>query len=485
MSSWLAQSTELLLSQTPYLSDAKEPPVPTSSSKHVFTYSPESASSTPVHKVFSRAQAQQPSPSSKNAYSSCKIASSREKILQFGCSFSSQVTQQKSVSKGSPWNLFSQKSAVKQTKQLMQNLLMPSLSKQTSSQLEREPLPTRQATQQQELRCSSSSEVEHTGRESDTKLERETAFIACKEENKKQTELSPFFSKQEPGYAEDRKHGQQEQQQRKNKQKRYAEAVVPMLTPPTLGVFTLSYLLTKQGILSDFSAYSFYKENIEITQRELDLCHQQRIEKIKQSIEREALAKHWGSLAQLIEWFAPWIDIGIGAVVVASGGGIFAWCALFAGLITLTLNLIEYLDGWKQIAKRLPGKDMERKIRYINFVRYTLLAVTFLLSIASLSMEKVGFSALIEGAIRALPPALEGALAVLHGAMLWLRSRFEILRAHYSSIELKIDQLNWERDDYISRADDLLERLQASFESLSNTLQISKESDSIFVRGLS
>ncbi|MEF9497412.1 hypothetical protein [Chlamydia sp. 04-14] len=503
MSSWLAQSTEILLNQQPYIPDSPKQSEGISNIKYSITLAPESLGKS-LQKFFTDKLSKTSCIKSEGqviANKQLTPASSREKILQFGSSLASQLPKKEQASTSSPWNLFSQKNSKESMKSLLKDLMMPKSQEKaseknsssekfpstpTSKRFEEEP-KTKDSLTRADIFRESTEDLEHRMQSEEKILSSQDTDLRQKEEDR--LTLKSPQGKYNKGLSQDEHPGKQQHQEclfkktQKNKKTR-AASVVPIISPPSVGVFTLSYLLTKQGILSDFSAYASYKDCVETTQRELEATHEERIKQIQKSIEKEEQAKRWGSLATIVEWITPWISIGLASVAIVMGGGIFSWVSLLAGLIALTLTLLDALNGWEAIEKLLPGKNKQLKQKILKIVQIVLYVIAALLSIATLSMENLGLSPLAEGAMRGIGPALEGALGLLRGAMLWVRSSLFKIKSHYVSLETKIELLTLERDDYLSRTQELIESIHDSFENLARVLQLCREMDRTFLEAL-
>lgn len=58
------------------------------------------------------------------------------------------------------------------------------------------------------------------------------------------------------------------------------------------------------------------------------------------------------------------------------------------------------------------------------------------------------------------------------------------IRARCTQIDARIELINWERDEYFLRAEQLLDSMQTSFEQLTETLQLQREIDQTFTDAL-
>lgn len=503
MSSWLAQSTEILLNQQPYIPDSPKQSEATSSIKYSITQATESSGQS-LTKIFINKQCERLLTKNAEKVVTNKPltpASPREKILQFGSSLASQLPRKEQTSSSSPWNLFSRTNSKESMTALRKDLMMPKFEEaaaekkvfsektphtETCVQHKQQPR-TQHDIERSKTFCESTEDTEHTLLSEEKFLSSRDADLRNKEEHR--LTLKSPLGKYSKGLSQDEHPGKQHPQKcffkkfQKNKKTR-AASVVPIIHPPSVGVFTLSYLLTKQGILSDFSAYASYKDCVETTQKELDATHAERIEQIQKSIEKERQAQRWGSLATLMEWIVPWTNLGISTFAVIMGGGIYYWVAMLSALIILTLTLLNTINGWDAIEKFLPGKDRQTKQKILRIVQIVLYAIATILSFTVINMENLGLSPLIEGALHGLIPALEGAVSLLRGATLWIRSKLFKMKSRYMLLETKIELLSLERDDYIARTQEILESLHDSFENLVRMLQLCREIDRTFLESL-
>lgn len=502
MSSWLSQSTEITLSQQPYCPDS-----PSSSEgssclpKHEIT----TTLTTPKNYIYSIqkyiktsfSQANKQADSTPTHSFSYKVVSAIEKVLLFGSSITSQLPKKAQTTTSSPWNLFSH-SQYKGDKTLLHQLQRLKASLNTNST----NIPIRQQHQDVHSRYISpvlnrmqnklfntSKTVFHTKSSTSVRIHTDDQPPASSENSSQKLDRQQING-HEKLTASHQDHDPQQQKRsfhssaQKYKHRLAPDQVIPVIAPPTIGIFSLGYLLTKQGILSDFSAYSIYKENIEISQKELEASHEERLDLIKQAIEKESTMSAWSAFTRILEWAATWINLGIATVAVISSGGVFAIGALVASLIVLIINIIDELDGWKTIVKFLPGKNKERKSKLLNFVKYALFVISALISANTIYTDNIPASSVMQGAMVAIPPALEGFISLLRGIMIAMRSRIFKIKERFLKIETQIDLHDWERQEYLSKTEDLLSNLESNFEQLSRILTLHYEINQIFIHNL-
>ena len=506
MSSWLAQSIDISLSQKPDLPDPT-PVSPAEKFPFLCTLSSETMPSC-VRSLF----AKNPSQSQRSPVFRAKLqlATPKERVMLFGSSPLSQFSSTIRTTTSSPWSLFSQGHAKSSLRELPAKIHPQAQTFTHPKQLEMRvsqqftppetPLQTPHPQKHPELPLSkefcpasrekASSPSSETKALKDSFISEKKVFVEAQKQQESPLRTPPPLSKTFSEHQDSSDHSSKEnphpQQKALTIQKRKARAtaVVPLITPPTIGIFSLSYLLTKQGILSDFSAYSSYKENLETTQNELTMLHQQRIEQVQKLVAKAKTTRFWDSLASIVATIVPWMEMGVAVTIIAMGGGILSWCALFAALIMIVISLLEAFDGWRAIAKHLPGNDLEKKMRYLGYVKLALTLFSCMLSLSSLYVAKLGMSPLLEGVVKSISPALSGMLGLTQGIALSLQASSQKLRARCTQIDSHIECINWERDEYLLRAEQLLDSLQTSFEQLSETLQLQREIDQTFVEAL-
>lgn len=505
MSSWFSQSTEILLSQKTYCLDTPQnsaTPSSSSLSKYKITLFPNKTNDFSKLIKISSPAFQAKKETSSSSLSSCKVASSKEKILQFGSSITSQLPKKAQTTTSSPWNLFSNQQYKASIKNLFHQMQRFEASTTQTEQKEAENLQLKQehisylypSSKTQPNQTPHRPVLSHPNTNTHSSLRsqinKQSFTKPSSQEVERQQELQQkvvVSGRQQLSY-----HENDAQQQKQNppfsyqnyKKHKSPRQIIPVLIPPTIGIFSLGYLLTKQGILSDFSAYAIYKDNLDASQKEMDACHQERLDLIKQAIEKESNMSAWNAFTRILEWAATWINLGIATVSVISSGGVFAIGALVASIIVLIINIIDELDGWKTIVKLLPGKNKERKSQLLSIVKYALFIMSALISVHTIYADSIPASSIMQGAIVAIPPALQGFIALLRGTLIALRSRLFKIKESFLQVETQIDIHNWERNDYLSRAEELLTNLENNFEQLTRILHLHYETTQMSIHCL-
>lgn len=483
MSFWISYATDILIEQQPYESSADHSPdLYPLREQHSFATSCSSTTQSLSQWVqeLPRYIPSLPTPQDhKPLTSSCATASPKDKVLYFGSSCASQLPKRAQTTTASPWNLFTHKQSSPSIRNFFHQLrsLERTYNKESStpsrSPSRSTPSKSLSTSSFKPLHTSSSQKPTSSARKSEPDTPPSIGLFEAKKTQPKVPSKTTTTTK-------DQSTNQDQQQQQQHpfqhyKQQLSAKQVVPTLIPPTLGIFSLSYLLTKQGILADFAAYSTFKENLESSQKELALCHEERIDIIKRSMAKQAQKKTWKTFTRILEWALSWLNVAIATTAVFTGGGLFAVGALVASIIVLLINIIDELDGWKTLVKHLPGKHTEKKLKLLGIIKFALLTISCVLSLRAAQVEDLPVSAVIQGAFKAIPPALEGGVALLRGTMIGLQSRLLKVKESLLHVTTKIDIHNWERSDTLSHTEELLSNLEDNFDHIARILELHYE----------
>ncbi|WP_213357527.1 hypothetical protein [Chlamydiifrater phoenicopteri] len=528
MSSWLSQSCEINLTQRNYPS-ATEPGVETKPNSYSISQQSNetvASSSRTLFNVFEQKVTKQiirerAETTTNLKELAIKVCSKKEAILFFGFSEKSQSLPREIHSQSTLWKLFSQPSR-KESEKLFQDLHShtskaehESPENQSSCNLEKNLGLNRS---QKALETDSPSLLQkHSSFEKGSRNLPETPIrktlnpeknpLSQKENlfsKESRVNKNPWLSlgqnldkdnhqEQQEKHQEEKEHSSNikrksatikktseraaffKHKNHKNKKPLAPEVVVPVIPLPSVGVFTLSYLLTKQGILCDYASYGTYKDNIEATQKELELTHKQRMKELKNNLDKENTAKRWGTLATLVEWIMPWLSIGLSVLSISSGESIFATLTLFSGLITLTLALMDSMDAWEKLERLLPGSNQEKKRKITRMAYFSILTANSILSLITVKYHKLEMSSMVNGLMLGVAPAFESASAVIRSGAVWTRSMVIAAKGSLVSLENLIDQLNQERDDTYQSVEELVENIQEQFEAISRILSLEQE----------
>ncbi|MEG2028131.1 MAG: hypothetical protein RRZ72_04385, partial [Victivallaceae bacterium] len=263
-------------------------------------------------------------------------------------------------------------------------------------------------------------------------------------------------------------------------------AIRPILPLPNTGIFALYYILTKQGILSDFSAYSTYKNEMDFNQKEIDATYSQRIEQMREAIEKETTVKRWGVLGKFLSWMASFLGSISGLILIFSGvGAIMGAGLLAAGLFSLVNSLIEWTGGWNYIAKLLPGNNVAKKRAVISWMKIGISAICLVLSLIT-CFATGGISQAIRAA-QAIPQTIITILMSGFGAAI-IGEAVSSFRLFNSVSEIKkterhLELLYHTRDDLSEKAQSDVDSIEQLFDSFSTALDLEREiarTDDIF-----
>lgn len=489
MSFWISYASDVLLEQQSF-DYSKEQTSPLASLQNKYTItSPPLNTTRSIPRWFQTVPTiiKMPHKYSPPQNRSISTASPKEKVLYFGSSCASQYPKKAQTQTASPWNLFTHKSSsspisicnVFHQLRSLEHFLNKECLRHSSYQNQTANKDTEQSRHfQPPIKTAACVPQQYASIHK--KAEKPSTFASYIWEKPEHSNSKQCLLVKNQASTQDQEQQQQQQQQQhdpnhsfqKYKNQIASDAAIPVLIPPTLGIFALSYLLTKQGILADFAAYSIFKENLEQSQKELKTCHEERIQIIKQSIEKQSQKKVWQTFARILEWATSWLNLAIATTAVFFSGGLLAIGALVAAILVLIINIIDELDGWRTIVKHLPGKHQEQKLKLLSIVKFALLIISGVISIRTVYYDKLPGSTIIQGVFKALPPALEGGIALLRGTMVGLQSRLLKTKEHFLQIESKIDVHNWERNDMLSHTEELLENLEGNFEQIIRILEL-------------
>lgn len=255
----------------------------------------------------------------------------------------------------------------------------------------------------------------------------------------------------------------------------------PKIPLPTIGIFALYYILTKQGIITDQTAYATYKQEIETTHFEISNTYEKRLKIIRDNIEKEQAMARWGVLSKLISWLISFIASVTACILIASGvGAIMGAVILSAGLFSLTNSILEITGGWSKIADLLPTKNASLKKKALGIIKISIGIISLILSLISIIWG--GYSQ----ALRSLQSITQAATGILISG-LGICIIGESISAHnfyYGIANLKeternLEKLYFKRKDLMEKADWDLDHLEKLFEDLSYALDLQKETASI------
>ncbi|MCX4024666.1 type III secretion system translocon subunit SctE [Endozoicomonas sp. SM1973] len=165
-----------------------------------------------------------------------------------------------------------------------------------------------------------------------------------------------------------------------------ADSAAPSLTAPrgnALADKALAFAML-QTMMSQEN-FAIAKETINTTRQEKKLAAEERMEKLKESMDQQKEAKKGGFFGKLFGWIATAVTAIVGAVLIATGVGAAAGVALIACAVITGLNQIsEETGGWLQagVAKMFQAFGMsEEKAK--EAAGWTLMAVSVAAGIAA------------------------------------------------------------------------------------------------------
>ncbi|EPP34855.1 hypothetical protein CP10139811_0456 [Chlamydia ibidis] len=509
MSSWLAQATEIMLTQSPYISDNCTEV--SQNFNYTITYSPETPPlSSLLSRFFNKQTSSVKDNSSQTISKSVTVATPKEKILYFGSSLSSQLPKnQESTTSSSPWHLFTTTHSKQEKLALFKSLLesketyQPSEQKMPFSHKDSNPCSSQLHAPIKQSNSSTSCQLPKQFKPDESRYDLQKEAIQREEkaqdnhknykhsifpEQKRlkdhhtKSNFQSFFQKDSRQNQKD-KEAQTKTNKVQRKRKKHASSIVPIISPPTIGIFSLCYLLTKQGILSDFISYSAFRDSLESTEKEMNALHNQRIKKIEKAIEKERKAETWGALARLVYWVGSWIGFCCVTIGLASGIGVVPYCLLFTALISIVLEILQMFSDSGKIDKLLPG-DKETRAKILRCIKLALFILVVILSAVSIVLSKPALNTAFQSAISNINTQMTLGVNIIKCAEYLERSKNLDLKGILERINAKIGNIAMERDALTLRMEDLLDQLSSDFEQLSEVLHLQRDIERTFVEGI-
>lgn len=251
----------------------------------------------------------------------------------------------------------------------------------------------------------------------------------------------------------------------------------PKIPLPTIGIFALYYILTKQGIIADQTAHSIYKQEIEITHNEISRTYEKRLTIIRENINKEQAMARWGVLSKFISWLMSFIATVTACILIASGvGAIMGAVILSAGLFSLTNSILEITNGWNKISELLPTKNIALKKKTLGIIKISIGVISLILSIITVIWG--GFSQPLR-ALQSITQAITGILTAGLGICIIGEAisahNFYYGIANLKETERNLEKLYFKRKDLMEKADWDLNHLEKLFEDISYALDLHKE----------
>lgn len=251
----------------------------------------------------------------------------------------------------------------------------------------------------------------------------------------------------------------------------------PKIPLPTIGIFALYYILTKQGIISDQTAYSTYKQEIETTHQEISQTYEKRLQIIRENIEKEQAMARWGVFGKFISWLMSFIAVVTACILIVSGiGAIMGAVILAAGLFSLTNSILEITNGWSKIGELLPIKNADARRKALGIIKMSAGIISLVLSIITIIWG--GYSHALR-ALQSVTQAITGALTTGLGICIIGESvsahSFYYGLADLKDTERNLEKLYFKRKDLMEKSSWDLDHLEKLFEDISYALDLHKE----------
>ena len=158
----------------------------------------------------------------------------------------------------------------------------------------------------------------------------------------------------------------------------------PELEPPQLPKLTLFafvFILDKLRILSESYSYQVSKEDLKAMDEELNLAHNERLEFLKTSKEKEKQVEKWTIFSKITIIMTSLTGVVSGIGLIATGAGVVAGTLLLvAGVLNIASQVMDVTRGWNQVAELLPGDDLEKKRAIVSWIQIGITALSLMLA---------------------------------------------------------------------------------------------------------
>ena len=256
----------------------------------------------------------------------------------------------------------------------------------------------------------------------------------------------------------------------------------PPLEHPQMGIFSLSYILDKLGILSESSSYAESRDEIKKNDEETTTAHQKRLDEMKKALEKEKETERWGLSVKVFTWIGSILGLIAGVALVVTGVGAVAGAMLIAGsVISLGNHIMELTGGWKKVVELLPGDDAEKKRAIISWMQIGITILCLILSGVGIIFG--GFSAFGEGMQTAMN--LFGAAGTIGGGVSMIgmginESAQTTYRAGQKFYETVLAKLKHLHEDAMEKIESCPEMLKQLFDSIAKNLDFLDEINQAF-----
>lgn len=255
----------------------------------------------------------------------------------------------------------------------------------------------------------------------------------------------------------------------------------PKIPLPAIGIFALYYILTKQGIIADQTAYSTYRQEIETTHQEISQTYEKRLQIIRENIEKEQTMARWGVFSKFISWLMSFMAVVTACILIVSGvGAVMGAVILAAGLFSLTNSILEITNGWKKIGELLPIKNADARRKALGIIKMSVGIISLVLSIITIIWG--GYSHALR-ALQSVTQAITGALTTGLGICI-IGEGISAHSFYYGLADLKdternLERLYFKRKDLMEKSSWDLDHLEKLFEDISYALDLHKETATI------
>jgi len=252
----------------------------------------------------------------------------------------------------------------------------------------------------------------------------------------------------------------------------------PSLDAPQLDLFRLCFVVDLLCLKAEEKSYLSSKAEVASIDEKTKVCHAKKIEALHKAIKMEKQSYRWGIMQKTTGWVASMTGIILGATLIATGAGAVAGSLIMAaGVVTLTMSVMEVFGVWQKVTDLLPGDDPEKKRAVTMWIQ--LGVAVFCLGAGVVGMIFGGGLSSVQESMGAVMQVFGGIATCAGGVGTLGRGvsdyRFKNKLADSKGFELQLELMQNEREDLLDLLENGVERLEKFYEMMGSTLKLYKK----------
>jgi len=258
----------------------------------------------------------------------------------------------------------------------------------------------------------------------------------------------------------------------------------PVLEPPKIGAFPLSFLLDKMSLASTSDSYTELKQELELTQAATEQAHKEMLKNLKEATDHERKAARWGIAVKVFSWLASLTSICTGIILVATGVGAVAGALMIVGgVVSVTNQVMETTGAWNKVADLIPTDDLEKKRAIITWIQLGVSLLSLVISGCGIVLG--GFSIFQEASQFAM--LFFGSVITAGGGVCSIGNGVEEGGFRAKSAEVKRDQTRvsvseFGREDLQRKLEESSEQMLTYYQSISKSFGFLDEMNKTYQR---